>query len=148
MTTKKILLIFGGIFVTVGLLVVVFVGAIVGFVLYQVGNSEAATEAKQFLRSSDKLKEEIGEVKDFGRIVTGSVNIQNDYGTASLYFKVIGERKTVNASVVLTYLQGRWRVSSASYTNNRDQTVNLLDPYESRRQIPTPDCLIGISYEA
>jgi hypothetical protein len=148
MTTKKILLIFGGVVVTVGLLVVVFVGGIVGFAIYQVGNSEAATEAKQFLRNNEKLKQDIGQVKDFGSFVTGSINIQNDNGTATLHFKVVGERKTVNASVDLTYLQGRWRVSSASYTNDRDETVNLLDPYESRRQIPPPDCLIGIFYEA
>src|SRR5687768_11145052 len=144
MTTKKILLIFGGVVVTVGLLVVVFVGAIVGFAIYQVGNSDAAAEGKEFLRSSDKLKQDIGEVKDFGSFVTGSINVQNDNGTATLNFKVIGERKTVNASVDLTYFQGRWRVSSASYTNDRNQTVNLLDPYESRKQIPPPGRLIAI----
>jgi Cytochrome oxidase complex assembly protein 1 len=137
MTTKKILLIFSGVAVTVGLLVVIFVGGIVGFAIYQVGNSEAAREAKQFLRSNDELKQDIGEVKDFGSFVTGSINIQNDNGTATLNFKVIGERKTVNASVDLTYSQGRWRVSSAGYTNDRDQTVNLLDPYESRIQSPS-----------
>lgn len=137
MTTKKILLIFSGVVVTVGLLVVIFVGGIVGFAIYQVGNSEAAREAKQFLRSNDELKQDIGEVKDFGSFVTGSINIQNDNGTATLNFKVIGERKTVNASVDLTYSQGRWRVSSASYTNDRDQTVNLLDPYESRILLPS-----------
>jgi hypothetical protein len=144
MTTKKIILIFGGVVVTVGLLVVVFVGGIVGFAIYQVGNSEAASEAKQFLRGSDKLKQEIGEVKDFGSFVTGSINIQNDNGNATLHLKVIGERKTVSASVDLAYFQGRWRVSSASYTNDHDQTVNLLDPYESRRQIPPPGRLIAI----
>ena len=36
MTTKRILLIFGGVVVTVGLLVMVFVGGIVGFAIYQV----------------------------------------------------------------------------------------------------------------
>ena len=35
MTTKRILLIFGGVVVTVGLLVMVFVGGIVGFAIYQ-----------------------------------------------------------------------------------------------------------------
>ena len=136
MTTKRILLIFGGVVVSVGLLVVVFVAGIVGFAIYQVGNSDAAAEGKEFLWNSEKLKQDIGEVKDFGSFVTGSINIQNDNGTATLNFKVIGERKTVNASVELTYFQGRWRVSSASYTNDRNQTVNLLDPYESRKQIP------------
>ena len=56
MTTKKILLIVGGVVVVLGFLVVCFVGAIVGFALYQVGNSEAAARAKDFLRNSEKLK--------------------------------------------------------------------------------------------
>src|SRR5215216_5487947 len=59
MTTKKIVLMVGGVVVVLGFLVVCFVGAIVGFALYQVGNSEAAARAKAFLRSSEKLKMEI-----------------------------------------------------------------------------------------
>ena len=133
MTTKKIVLIIGGVVVALGFLVVLFVGGIVGFALYSVGNSEAATKAKDFLRNSDKLKSDIGEVKDFGSIVTGSVSVRNGEGEATLNLKVIGDRKTVNASVHLVMVSGRtWRVSSASYVNTSGQTVELLDPYESR----------------
>ena len=65
MTTKKIVLIVGGVVVVLGLLVVCFVGGIVGFALYQIGNSEAAAKAKDFLRNSEKLKAEIGPGKRF-----------------------------------------------------------------------------------
>ena len=136
MTTKKIVLIVGGIVVTLGFLVVLFVGGIVGFALYSVGNSDAAVKAKDFLRNSDKLKSDIGEVKDFGSIVTGSVSVRNGEGEATLNLKVIGDRKTVNASVHLVMVSGRtWRVSSASYVNTSGQTVDLLDPYESRLRL-------------
>ena len=94
MTTKKIVLIVGGVVVVLGLLVTFFVGGIVGLALYQVGNSEAAAKAKDFLRNSEKLKMETGEVKDFGSIVTGSINLQNGNGEATLNL-VIGERKTL-----------------------------------------------------
>jgi hypothetical protein len=100
MTTKKIVLMVGAVVVVLGLLVVCFVAGIVGFALYQVGNSEAAARAKDFLRNSEKLKAEIGEVKDFGSIVTGSVNLHNGNGEATLNLKVIGERKTVNARLI------------------------------------------------
>ena len=133
MTTKKIVLIVGGVVVALGFLVVLFVGGIVGFALYSVGNSEAAAKARDFLRNSDKLKSDIGEVKDFGSIVTGNVSVSNGEGEATLNLKVIGDRKTVNASVHLVMVSGRtWRVSSASYVNTSGQTVELLDPYESR----------------
>jgi hypothetical protein len=137
MTTKKIVLIVGGVVVALGFLVALFVGGIVGFALYSVGNSEAAVKAKDFLRKSDKLKADIGEVKDFGSIVTGSVTVHNGEGEATLNLKVVGDHKTVNASVHLVLVSGStWRVSSASYINTAGQKIDLLDPYDSSVQIP------------
>ena len=137
MTTKKIILIIGGTLLVFITLVVIFVGVIVGVALYQVGNSAAAVKAKDFLRNSQQLKDDIGEVNDFGKIVTGSVSVVNDNGTATINLKVIGSRKTVNASVDLIFLQGgAWRVSSASYVNDLGRTINLLDPYNSKVYFP------------
>ena len=133
MTTKKIVLIVGAVVVVLALLAAVFVGGIVGFALYQVGNSEAALKAKDFLRNSDKLKSDIGDVTDFGSIVTGNIKFANGNGEATLNLKVIGERKTVNASVSLLYTKGSaWRVSAASYTNSAGQIIDLFDPYDSK----------------
>lgn len=137
MTTKKIVLIVGGVVIVLGLVVVLFIGGIVGLALYQVGNSEAAAKAKDFLRTSDKLKQDIGEVKDFGSIVTGSVNVSDSNGQATLHLKVIGENETVNASVQLVYAnRGDWRVSSASYVDTDGQTIDLLDPYDTKVLVP------------
>jgi hypothetical protein len=137
MTTKKIVLIVGGVVVVLGFLVVCFVGGIIGLALYEVGNSQAAVKAKDFLRNSEKLKAETGPIKDFGSIVTGSVNLHNGSGEATLHLKVIGERQTVNATVDLLLVSGgAWRVSSASYVNPSGQTVNLLDPYDTKLRVP------------
>lgn len=137
MTTKKIVLIVGGVVLVLALLVVCFVGGIVGFALYQIANSEATAKSKDFLRNSEKLKAETGPVKDFGSIVTGSVNLHNGNGDATLHLKVIGDRKTVNATVDLVLVKGgTWRVSSASYVNETGQTIDLLDPYDTKRLIP------------
>jgi hypothetical protein len=116
MTTKKTLLLIGAVVVVLALILALFVGGIVGLGLYQVGNSEAAAKAKDFLRNSDKLKSDIGDVTDFGSIITGSINFKNLDGQAVLNLKVIGERKTVNATVQMLYTNGsQWRVSGASY---------------------------------
>lgn len=137
MTTKKIVAIVVSVVVVLGLLVAIFVGGIIGFALYSVGNSEAAARAKDFLRTNETLKNDIGEVKDFGSIITGSVNVANNDGQATLHLKVIGERQTVNASVDLIFTNGgAWRVSSASYVNSSGQKVDLLDPYDSRIPVP------------
>jgi hypothetical protein len=137
MTTKKIVLIVGSVLVVLAALVTVFIGGIVGVALFQLGNSDAAIKAKDFLRNSEKLKMETGEVKDFGSIVTGSMNFQGGNGEATLNLKVIGEQKTVNASVHLLLVSGNsWRVSSASYENDSGQTIDLLDPFDSKVLIP------------
>jgi hypothetical protein len=131
-TTKKLVIIIVSVVISIGVLVAIIVGGIVGLAYYQWGNSEAATAAKKFLRDNEKLKQDIGEVKDFGSLVSGSINVSNGDGQEILSLKVIGERKTVRANVELMYRSGReWRVTGASYTNEVGKTVDLLNPYES-----------------
>lgn len=131
-TTKKLLIIIFSIVGGLFLLVALFVGAIVGLAFYTLGNSEAAATAKGFLKQSEKLREDVGEVRDFGSFVTGSINTQDSDGTATLYLKVIGSRRTVHATVHMIYSQGgQWRVAGASYENEAGQTVQLLDRYNN-----------------
>jgi len=135
-TTKKIVLVIGAVVIVLGLLITLFVAGIVGFVFYSVHNSEAAIEAREFLRKNDKLKQDIGEIKDFGRFVTGNISVVNGDGTATLNLKVVGERKTVKVSVELVYRAGKpWRVTGASYKTDAGQTITLLDAYETRKAI-------------
>lgn len=137
MTTKKIIIIVASIVIVLGLIVVLFVGGIVGVVFYGIGNSDAANVSKDFLRKNERLKQDIGEVKDFGKFVTGNININNGDGTAQLNIKVIGERKEVNAAVELIFRSGhQWRVTAASYKNEAGQTIDLLNPYESLKLNP------------
>jgi thioredoxin 1 len=131
MTTKKILLIAGGVVAVLGFLVVLFVGGIVWVAFSTIGKSEAAATAKAFLQKNERLKSDIGEVRDFGFWVTGNINSHNADGEATLNLKVVGARTTVPATVNLTYRGGRnWVVVKASYVNDAKQIVNLLNPYE------------------
>ena len=137
MTPKRIVILVGVAVVAVGFLVVLFVGGIVGFALYTVGHSDAAVTAKDFLRNNQRLKDDIGQVQDFGTLVSGSVNVHNSNGDASIGLKVIGERRSVNATVGLVYRDGRpWRVVSASYINDAGRVVDLINAYEAEQQIP------------
>ncbi len=131
MSTKKLLLIIGGVVAVLALIVALFVGGAAWFVLHTIGNSEAAETARAYLRSNEILKQDIGEVKDFGSFVTGNINVQNGDGVATLYLKVIGEKQTVKARVDLSYRSNRdWRVTGASY--DRDgQTIDLMQSYGS-----------------
>lgn len=134
MTTKKIILIVVSIVVVLGLIVLIFIGGIAGSVLYGISNSEAAEVSREFLKSNAKLKQDIGEVKEFGWLVSGNINLSGGYGTAQLSLKVVGERKTANADVELIYRNNQpWRVVAASYKNADGSTIDLLNPYEARR---------------
>ena len=137
MTTKKIVSIILSVVIALGLIVAIFVGGIIGIALFSVSRSEAAETAKTFLRNNERLKQDIGEIKDFGSFVTGNINLDNGNGNATINLKVKGEGKTVNASVELMYRSGhQWRVTAASYKNEAGETIDLLNPYESRKLIP------------
>jgi autotransporter translocation and assembly factor TamB len=132
MTTKKIVVIVVSVLLGISLVVVLFSAGLVGYVLYSFGKSDAASAAKSYLRSNDKLKQDIGDIKDFGTFVTGSINVQDSAGGARLKLKVIGTNKTVDATVDLTYRRDRsWHVVGASYVNDQGHLVELLNPYES-----------------
>jgi cbb3-type cytochrome oxidase subunit 3 len=138
MTTKKIVLIVAGIVGVLVLLVVLFVAGIGWFVFRTIGNSEAADAARTYLRTNETLKRDIGEVKDFGSFVTGNINVQNQNGEASLKLKVYGERKTVNATVDLSYRDNRnWRVTGASYESD-GRRIFLMAPYDMPPQASPP----------
>jgi hypothetical protein len=132
MTTRKIVVIVVSVILGMALVVVLFSASIVGYALYSFGTSDAASAAKSYLRSNDKLKQDIGDIKDFGTFVTGSINVQDSDGNATMKLKVIGTNKTVDATVNLTYRQDRsWHVVHASYVNDQRHLVELLNPYES-----------------
>ena len=134
MSTKKLPLIIGGIIAVLVLVVALFVGGIAWFVFHTIGTSEAADTARTYLRSNARLKQDLGEVQDFGSFVTGQINVENGDGVATLHLKVIGEKRTVNVRVDLSYRENRaWRVTGASY--NRDgQDIDLMQGYGE----PTP----------
>jgi hypothetical protein len=135
MSTRKIILIIAGILGVLALVVALVVGGVFWFVFHTIGSSEAAEASRTYLRHNQALKQDIGEVKDFGSFITGNVNVANGDGEATLYLKVIGEKRNVNARVDLSYRSNQnWRVTGASY--DRDgRTIDLMKPYE---QSPPP----------
>lgn len=112
------------------LLLAVFVGAIVWFASGTLANSEAAETARVFLRNNERLKQETGEVREFGPQVKGSIASETGGGVARLNLEVKGSRRTVEATVDLIYKEGfGWRAVGASYRNDAGRTIELFDSY-------------------
>src|SRR5205823_10770494 len=135
--TRKVILAITGIVSVLVLIVALFIGGIAFFVFRTIGHSEAADTARAYLRNNEKLTQDIGEVNDFGSFVTGNINVSNGDGVATLYLKVYGAKKTVNARVDLAYRNNRnWRVTDASYDSD-GETIELMQPYEPA-PLPSP----------
>jgi hypothetical protein len=138
MSTTKIVAIVLGIVAVFGLVVALFVGGILWFTFRTIGNSQAADTARTYLRNNQKLKADIGEVKEFGSFVTGNINVKNQNGDATLSLKVYGERKTVNATIDLMYRDNRaWRVTGAQYVSD-GRTIDLMSAYDSEPERSPP----------
>jgi glutamate/tyrosine decarboxylase-like PLP-dependent enzyme len=136
MSTKRVLLIVAAIILVLGLIVAAFAGGITFYVFHKIGTSEAANTARDYLRNSEVLKQDIGEVKDFGSFITGNINVVNGDGVATLYLKVYGEKEDVKARVDLTYRDNRnWRVTAASYEKD-GRTIDLMQPYDEPPPAP------------
>ena len=139
MSTPKIVAIVLGIVAVLGLIVALFVGGILWFTFRTIGNSQAADAARTYLRSNQKLKDDIGEVKEFGSFVTGNINVRNQNGDATLRLKVYGERKTVSATVDLMYRDNRaWRVIGAQYVSD-GRTIDLMSAYDTPPEPSPPE---------
>ena len=142
MTTKKVVLIVAAVAAALGLLVALFVGGIVGVVFYSIGSSEAAETAKTFLRTNERLKRDIGEVRDFGYFPSGQIKTHGAAGNASLTLKTIGEKKTVHATVLMAYRSGRdWRVVDAYYDNDAGDRVALTNTFDGAEAARSGDAV-------
>jgi hypothetical protein len=71
-------------------------------VLFSIKNSGAYQTATQFLASNEKVKGQIGEIRDFGAFPGGEIQFKNGYGRAVLNITVYGLEGTVSAQVLLT----------------------------------------------
>jgi thioredoxin 1 len=130
MSNTKLFLLVGGLIAGLCLLILLFVGAIAGTILYSIGHSAAALTAENFLRHNETLKQDIGEVRDFGWFVGGRINAQGSDGVAALSLKAIGTRRSAWTTVQLSYRNGGdWRVVGAWYVNAEGRTISLFDPY-------------------
>lgn len=138
MSTKKVLIIVAALVAALGLLITLFVGGVLGVVFYSIGSSEAADTAKTFLRTNERLKRDIGEVRDFGYFPTGSIKTEGAAGDASLTLKTIGARKTVSATVLMAYRSGReWRVVDAFYESDAGERVALTSNFDDPPALPS-----------
>jgi hypothetical protein len=137
MSTRKIVLIIVGVIAALGLIVVLIAGGFFWLLNQKISSSEGAETARTFLRNNQTLRQDIGEVKDFGYFYSGSVNVQNTDGEATVVLKVIGEKRTVYATVNLSYRNNRsWRVTGATYEKD-GQTIDLVQGY-GPPATPTP----------
>lgn len=84
--------------ISIGLLFSIFVFFII---VGSMKKSDAYKTAVVEIENNQQLKNEIGEITDYGMFPTGSINYVDGYGEAELEIKVIGTKETKSVYVYL-----------------------------------------------
>jgi uncharacterized RDD family membrane protein YckC len=104
--TKTLYVWVAAVFVIGGLVIAPLFAAI-----FSIKNSAAYQTATQFLAYNEKVKRQIGEVRDFGAFPGGAIQFENGYGHAVLNITVYGLKDRVSAQVLLIKEPGKmWEV--------------------------------------
>ena len=81
----------------VGIGVLILVIVVIGIIIIVIGNSNALSAAKTYVLNSDSLKNEIGDIREFGITYTGGIEISSDSagedGTANISLIIKGSKK-------------------------------------------------------
>jgi hypothetical protein len=103
---------------TLALLVLLCGACIVGVVVLPVrwwSHGSAVQASKDFLASSSIVKEQVGQIRGFGWVPSGSLHETNGKGQAHLTFSLKGEKGDAKATLDLTKEPGGpWKVKSAT----------------------------------
>jgi hypothetical protein len=100
----------------VGLCLVCVIGAVM-VPLRWWSHGGAAEAAKDYLRKNPVVQAQLGAVKDFGGLPSGTESIINGEGSAHFFMTVRGERKEGRAEIELARKPGQaWKVISAILT--------------------------------
>ena len=80
-------------------------------------NSDAYKVAVKEIESNEQIVTEIGGIKGYGMMPSGSINISNGRGQAQLEIKVLGNSKDVNVNVYF-FLSSVSRLGDAAFTHS------------------------------
>jgi hypothetical protein len=92
----------------------------VGGFLYYVFNHPSVQTAQEFLKTNQRLAQEIGAVKE----INASPK-KLTYTNAIVNFEATGDKKTVNGFVTLMY-RDKWEVTTAHFNDEKLHLVDLL----------------------
>ena len=98
---------------------VILFGAILSvFVIAKIKSSEPYHKSKEFIENNEDIKQDLGSIKGYGLLASGSVDEIETNGTATLSFQVKGESK--NAQIQINLLKdssGTWTVLNYKLRN-------------------------------
>lgn len=93
------------------LIAVLFFSILFSYAINTIKSSKAYETAIEHIEQDPKTLKQIGGVKEYGYLPSGSVNVVNGQGEAFFTIEVIGNKETVHVSVYLEKKRsGRWRV--------------------------------------
>lgn len=107
---------------------IAFVAFIVFVVFASMRSSDPYKEALQRARNDPRVIATLGTPIEPGMFVSGSINTQNRSGNADISVPVHGPKAKGTIHVVGTKSEGRWSYTTMTFTPERGDPVDLLEP--------------------
>jgi hypothetical protein len=122
-----------------GILFFGFIGFIVFIGVVVIGsfrNSDPYREAVRRAQSDPRVVEALGQPIEIGLFVSGSINTENDQGTANLSIPISGPKGKAKIYVVAEKKRRRWTYSEMYVTPEKGEEINLLEEDSSPPESP------------
>jgi len=126
---RKTVKIIVGVVLGLALLVILFVGAILGFVFSLMKSSEPYQHALQAAASDASVRQKLGVPIKEGWWASGSINLSGASGNADISIPVHGSERSGTLYVVAKKSAGLWKYETLELAvEGEGERINLLPP--------------------
>lgn len=102
--------------------------AVVGLVMWSMRQSDVYRMAMQRARQNPEVVERLGTPIESGWLVSGSMNIENDSGTANLTIPIHGPRQQAKMYLDARKRMGEWTFNSLTVKTAAGEQIELVPP--------------------
>lgn len=122
-----------GVIIVAGIAFVIFLFTVV---VGAMRSSDAYRQGLTRAQNDSRVQEALGTPIEPGYFVSGSVNVENDEGTADINFAIKGPKGKAKVYVEGTKTRGRWTYTSMVVTPENGPEIDLLSEESANTDPP------------
>lgn len=131
-----------GVIVLILLSLLATVMAVVGLVMWSIRQSDVYRMAMQRVRQNPAVVEKLGTPIEPGWLISGSMNIEGDSGTANFTIPIHGPRQAARVYLDARKRMGEWTFNSLVVKTEGGEQIQVAPPKpDCRESGAPPDCV-------